>query len=228
MNRLASRVSEIDPPERRRIQRAEYPAAAISKCRKLNNFIRGATGPSHRGSLKQPQPKTEMQSADRKKNETMRDVRDTTANQTNWTTKTLLPAVFITREGDVEAGGMPTPLNSAGSDMPETTASNRLRRALFETGQLIVTAKDGLSRMCFAGVGDPECLLVEALPRNVPVPALDHDFPGCLCSLSQAETILGQIYSGMSSRHLAELLDAHASRRHREQEEAADDQQRAA
>jgi hypothetical protein len=158
----------------------------------------------------------------------MREVHERTTDQTSWKTKTMLPVIFINREGDPETAGVPTSMDSAVVGMPESAASNRLRRALYETGQLVVTPKDGLSRICFAGVGDPERLLVEAVPRDVPVPAPDHDFPGCLCSLAQADMVLQRIYYGADSDHLAKMLDKLASRRRWECEENTDDEQKAA
>ncbi len=135
-----------------------------------------------------------------------------------------LPAVFINRDGEPEAVGLPVsagifqvdavpfsdrsevcPLSML-TEQPESAALNRLRRALFETGQLIVTTDDGVSRVCFAGVGDPERLFVELMPRDEPVPLLDFDSPGRLCLLAQAEAILRRIYRGESSEKLAGFL----------------------
>lgn len=137
---------------------------------------------------------------------------------------TLLPAVFINREGEPEklvtslssdsARVDPIPFSDRGDswlrpslfDQPESAAMNRLRRALFETGQLIVTPKDGMTRICFAGIGDPEHLFVEALPRDEPVPVADFDFTGRLCGLTQAEAILRRVYQGESSEKLSMFL----------------------
>lgn len=142
-------------------------------------------------------------------------------------TKTL-PAMFINRQGEPETQELPAPPDAfPGDDMPfsdrgdspalaaltrhtEQAALNRLRRALFETGQLIVTTADGVSRVCFAGVGDPDQLFVEMLPRDEPVPLLDFEAPGCLCDLRQAETIVRRIYRGDSSEALAEFLGGRA------------------
>lgn len=126
-----------------------------------------------------------------------------------------LPVIFINREGEPEQGCQPLPtlleecperpryvhagdVQAAprSARLPLSTAMNRLHRALFETGQLIVTTHDGLVRVCFAGVGDPERLLVEALPRDVPVPSIDGGYPGSLCSLPHAEALLRRIYRG--------------------------------
>lgn len=137
-----------------------------------------------------------------------------------------LSAVFFNREGEPETQRAPAsaPILSVDS-LPFTTragprpmakanrlslevAMNRLRRALFETGQLCVTTKDGLSRVCFAGIGDPERLFVEAVPRDVPVPSMEFGFPGCLCSLAKAESILREVYRGERSDELAETLNS--------------------
>lgn len=136
----------------------------------------------------------------------------------------LLPAVFINCDGEPEklvipfssgsAHVDPIPFSDRGNawlqpaliDQPEIAAMNRLRRALFETGQLIVTPKDGVTRICFAGIGDPEHLFVEALPRDEPVPVHDFDFTGRLCTLLQAEAILHRIYQGESSEKLSIFL----------------------
>lgn len=147
-----------------------------------------------------------------------------------------LPVLFLNREGEPEMAGSSgsatpfcadaPPFSIRGADgygqrsslLPEEYSLNRLQRALFETGQLCVTTKDGLTRLCFAGMGDPERLFVEAVPRDVAVPTVDCDFPGCLCSLAQAEKILQRIYRGESSERLEALLDrlAHGRRKHRE------------
>lgn len=144
-------------------------------------------------------------------------------------TAKILPAVFINREGEPETVGTPSitgafhvdtvPFSDRGDacplpasiGQPESAALNRLRRALFETGQLIVTTQDGLSRICFAGVGDPERLFVEWLPRDEPVPVHTFDSQGCLCLLPQAEAILRRIYRGESSEKLAEFLSSRIS-----------------
>jgi hypothetical protein len=149
-----------------------------------------------------------------------------------------LPAIFINRAGEPETLGIPSaadafqgdtvPFSDRGEEndlsglieQPESAAMNRLRRALFETGQLVVTPRDGVSRISFAGVGDPERLFVESTPRNEPIPLLDCDFPGCLCSLSQAEAILRRIYRGESSEKLAAYLDSRSSAQRRRREAA--------
>lgn len=147
-----------------------------------------------------------------------------------------LPAIFINREGEPEkppvwsasdaAPSDSIPFSNRGEASPlsvpiqqtESAATNRLHRALFETGQLVVTPKDGLSRISFAGVGDPERLFVDSTPRDEPMPVLDFDFPGCLCSLQQAETILKLIYRGESSGRLAAFLDRlFLGQRHRDE-----------
>lgn len=140
-----------------------------------------------------------------------------------------LPAVFIDRDGEPEAiGALPAfgssigdgiPFSDRGEasplpaliEQPEQAALNRLRRALFETGQLIVTPRDGISRICFAGVGDPERVFVELLPRDEPVPLQSFDASGCLCLLPKAEAILRRIYRGESSEKLAQYLSVRFS-----------------
>ncbi len=174
-------------------------------------------------------------------------VRTTGTNQPGKKKDVMLPVIFINREGDPETGGVPRFVVSPGgdtpsfadqdprdpgqetTDLPEAAASNRLSRALFETGQLIVTPKDGLTRICFAGIGDPEHLFVESVPRDVTVPTLEHehDFPGCLCSLPQAQVILKRIYRGASSATLASFLDNLAAGRHRRRQ-MTEDRRRAA
>jgi hypothetical protein len=121
-------------------------------------------------------------------------------------TNDVMPPDTISFLDRGEAGPPPIPV-----EQTEATAMNRLHRALFETGQLIVTPEDGLSRISFAGVGDPERLFVDSTPRDEPVPVLDFDFPGCLCSLRQAEEILKRIYRGESSERLAAFIDGLAS-----------------
>lgn len=141
----------------------------------------------------------------------------------NTSTRTL-PVVFVNRHGEIETTQFPGqpdvfsgdgvpfsdrstyPLPAGLTRQPEHAALNRLRRALFETGQLIVTTEDGASRVCFAGVGDPETLFVEILPRDEPVPLLDFESPGCLCRLEEAEAILRRLYRGDSSEELARFL----------------------
>ncbi len=142
-----------------------------------------------------------------------------------------LSVIFFNREGEPEATGLPalsttalrcdlppftargdtgpgaTP-SSATVPLPHEAALNRLRRALFETGQVCVTTKDDLARVCFAGVGDPERLLVEVVPRDEPVPAMELGFPGCLCTLRQAEAILRRVYRGEPSDRLAASLNS--------------------
>ena len=155
----------------------------------------------------------------------MNDCHVTTTKPNSKKARATLPAIFFNREGEPEMGSVPVIAPAFRSDprpfrvqadissvptafpLDAATASNRLRRALFETGQLCVTTADGLSRVCFAGVGDPERLFVEAVPREVPVPSLECEFPGCLCSLTQAEAILRRIYRGERSERVAEFLN---------------------
>lgn len=151
-----------------------------------------------------------------------------TRSLTNDRSKTL-PAVFINRQGEPEVASPPAtagifqmdvepfsdrieacPLSML-TEQLENAAMNRLRRALFETGQLIVTTEDGVSRVCFAGVGDPERLFVEMMPRDEPVPLHDFDSPGRLCLLPHAEAILRRIYRGESSEKLAGFLGGRAA-----------------
>lgn len=150
-------------------------------------------------------------------------VRAITANLNHPDNPTMLPVIFINREGEAETPGLSAPPACFDADtlwfrdapgepkldaiaQPETVALNRLRRALFETGQLIVTPRDGLSRVCFAGIGAPSHVFVEAVPRDVAVPVLDHDFPGRVCSLAQAEEILRRLYRGETSDALSASL----------------------
>jgi hypothetical protein len=146
----------------------------------------------------------------------------------------MLPAIFLNREGEPERGSLPTsasdalPFTSRGDVcrskkllwLSEATAANWLRRALFETGQLIVTTEDGLSRVCFAGIGDPGELFVESVPRDMVVPTLDSDLPGCVCSLPQAEAILRRIYRGEHSDRLVASLNRLAEIRRKRRVEA--------
>lgn len=136
----------------------------------------------------------------------------------------VLSATFVDRDGMLEYAGQPDAATAAAVDgsnepprigaprslavpMSELDVRERLRRALAETGQLFVTPADGLSRVCFTGVGDPACLFVEAVPREVPVvDELDHVFPGCLCDLVQAEEIVRRLFRGEPSHRLAALL----------------------
>lgn len=140
-----------------------------------------------------------------------------------------LHLLFINREGDPEPDGQTGSRNNAlnarrvtapaSADggiepreplpwdaQPEATARNRLRRALQETGQLRVMPGDGLSQVCFTGIGDPERLFVESLPADSVVPSADFDGPGRLCSLAQAEAILRRLYRGETSAGLAGFL----------------------
>ncbi len=156
----------------------------------------------------------------------MNDLREVTTKPPGKKERLTLPVIFFNRAGEPEMADMPATSDAFNVDTPpfimgndvspapkslllsEATASNRLRRALFETGQLCVTTKDGLSRVCFAGIGDPERLFVESVPREVPVPALECGFPGCLCSLAQAQAILRRIYRGERSDRLAVSLNS--------------------
>lgn len=143
-----------------------------------------------------------------------------------------LPVIFINREGEPEMGSVPIPSFVQDSDerpsyiqsgeapaipraarLPLATALNRLRRALFETGQLIVTTDDGLTRVCFAGVGDPERLFVEAVPRDVAVPSMDGSFPGTLCSLPHAEALLRRLFRGERGPRIEATLKHLSDRR---------------
>jgi hypothetical protein len=144
---------------------------------------------------------------------------------------TTLPLLFINREGDPETGEQPGSENNVSparrpSGLPvsvdggiepceslpweaqsEAAAGCRLRRALHETGQLRVLPQDGLSQVCFTGIGDPEQLFVESLPADSLVPSVDFDGPGRLCSLAQAEAILRQLYRGETSSALGVFLN---------------------
>lgn len=144
----------------------------------------------------------------------------------------LLPVSFFNAEGKWESGSVPAllaiheddsacsyaetaaPISgarlSAGGvePLPRSSACERLRRTLFETGQLLVTTEDGLSRVWFAGVGDPDVLFVEVVPRDAtPAQEAEHAFPGCVCSLREAEALLGRIYEGESSAQLTRLVE---------------------
>ena len=165
----------------------------------------------------------------------MNDLCEVKTNVTNKKERKTLSVIFFDREGEPEMGSVPGTSTAFKVDGPsfitgssvtqvpksvllkEAAASNRLRRALFETGQLCVTTTDGLSRVCFAGIGDPERLFIESVPREVPVPSMEFGFPGCLCSLEQAATILRRIYRGESSDRLAASLKslAHGRRKRR-------------
>lgn len=155
----------------------------------------------------------------------MSDLHEEKTNQVTTRERIALPAIFINKEGDPEHERVPvcsiifgastppfTSRQDAGASpgpmrMTEASASNRLRRVLLETGQLYVTTKDGMSRVCFAGMGDPDRLFVESVSRDVPLPSLDGDFNGCVCSLSQAEEILRRMYRGENSDKLAATLN---------------------
>jgi hypothetical protein len=134
-----------------------------------------------------------------------------------------LPVLFLNREGDPEPGEKTdgggsvrmTVLSSARSEMcamprfdeqPEASAGNRLRSALFETGQLRIMPRDGSSQVCFTGIGDPDRLFVESIPADSLIPSVDYEGPGCLCSLEQAEAILRRLYRGETSAGLAAFL----------------------
>ena len=165
----------------------------------------------------------------------MNDFDEVTMKQRN-KKQAALPVLFLNREGEPEVDGLSGSASPFGADappftiqgddgqgrrailLPQEKALNRLQRALFETGQLCVTTKDGLARLCFAGMGDPERLFVESVPRDVAVPAADCDYPGCLCSLAQAEKILRQIYRGESSERLEALLGRLARGRRKQRE----------
>ena len=88
-----------------------------------------------------------------------------------------------------------------------TVACAQLRRTLFETGQLFVTTEDGLSRICFSGIGDSGRLFVEVTPRDHrPEDEGTHHFIGCMCSLADGEAILTRIYGGATSAWLEKKL----------------------
>ncbi len=134
-----------------------------------------------------------------------------------------LPAIYLNRQGDPEPGDIPAVsgiaraamksatsgemnIPMALSEQSEASALNGLRRALRETGQLIVIPHDALSRISFTGIGDPKQLFVESIPGQDPFPILDFDVQGKLCSLSQAEAILKRLYHGETSAAVSELL----------------------
>jgi len=172
----------------------------------------------------------------RLKNKIMNDLDGIKMKRNNNKKGAALPVLFLNREGEPEMPGSPGSATPFGADapafsiqgdgcrgqrailLPQEKAMNRLQRALFETGQLCVTTHDGLVRVCFSGMGDPERLFVESVPRDVAVPAVDCDFPGCLCSLEQAEKILRRIYRGESSSRLEALLDRLAHGRRKQQQ----------
>lgn len=138
----------------------------------------------------------------------------------------ILPVSFLNRDGKPEAVGMPSVATMheddvrafsamTGNDadvgarpLPEPAAFERLLHALLETGQLFVTTDDGLSRVCFAGIGDPDHLYVEVLPRETAA-SNDHDddIAGALCSLLQAEFILKRTYAGETTEKLSHRLN---------------------
>ena len=155
--------------------------------------------------------------------------------------RAALPVIFFNHQGEPEpagAGGSAHPFSAdatpfslhapTGEDhrlarLPFDAAANRLRRALFETGQLCVTTRDGASRLCFSGVGDPGRLLVELVPRDAAGPAADCDFPGCVGSLPQAEKLLRQIYRGADGPRLEAALSRLAEGRRRKRRAVAAD-----
>jgi hypothetical protein len=131
-----------------------------------------------------------------------------------------LPVLYLNREGDPEPGHQPKSFELRGESNPlavgeamimptdfneqsEAYALNKLRRALGETGQLIVLPCDGLSRISFTGIGDPDNLLVESIPEKTPFPIVDFDIQGKLYSLSQAESLLTRLYCGESSAEVS-------------------------
>jgi hypothetical protein len=81
-------------------------------------------------------------------------------------------------------------------------ALNCLRRALRETGQLVVRTADDLMTAWFAGIGDADNLFVELRPRGIWV---DHDdlVMGEMCSLEDAERLLEAMYRGDTSDELS-------------------------
>lgn len=129
----------------------------------------------------------------------------------------FLPAYFINGRGDVESAsqsGHVAPADDTEThyvdgetlfrpdQLSETEAFKRLRRALTESGQLVVRTADGLMTAWFAGIGAHDSLFVELRPREIWV---DHDelVMGAMSSLADAQRLLRSLYRGISSHELS-------------------------
>lgn len=115
----------------------------------------------------------------------------------------LLPACYLTRSEESENDGK----DPAVPRLTEAEARDRLRRALRETGQLIVTPRDDLSRVFFAGIGDPKHLLIEVRGHeDDDETSPERDEAGCVCPLPLAELLLARIYLGESTKTLVTFM----------------------